>query len=193
MRVQVANGESSKLHAIGALDRSISGKLTFFRHNLTFYREKRGRSIGYDPGRRSGTRLTNRLTGWPQMSHNIVFFSVHADDLPRAQQFYGKVFGWRFEPWGPPGFFLVATGHADDPGIQGSLQKRHEVVPGKRLFGYECTISVDDIDAAAAAVTAHGGKIIFPKCEIPTVGWLIKIEDPEGNIVCVKQPAEAHA
>jgi hypothetical protein len=48
---------------------------------------------------------------------------------------------------------------------------------------------VADIDAAAAAVTANGGKIVLAKCEIPTVGWLIKIKDPEGNIVCVKQPA----
>jgi predicted enzyme related to lactoylglutathione lyase len=127
------------------------------------------------------------------MSNNIVFFSVHADDLPRAQRFYGSVFGWRFEPWGPPGFFLVATGDKDDPGIQGSLQKRNEVVPGKPLFGFECTISVDDIDAAAAAVEARGGKIIFPKFEIPTVGWIVKIQDPEGNIVCVKQAAPEHS
>jgi uncharacterized protein len=123
------------------------------------------------------------------MSSNIVFFSVHADDLPRAQRFYESVFGWKFEPWGPPGVFLVATGDKDDPGIQGSLQKRHEVVPNKRLFGFECTIGVDDIDAAAAAVVANGGTIIFPKFEIPTVGWIVKIQDPEGNIVCVKQAA----
>lgn len=127
------------------------------------------------------------------MSHNIVFFSVHADDLTRAQQFYSKVFGWRFEPWGPPGFFLVATGDKNDPGIQGSMQKRNEVVPGKPLFGYECTIAVDDIDQAASDIVANGGTIIFPKCEIPTVGWLIKIQDPEGNVLCVKQPAVEHS
>jgi predicted enzyme related to lactoylglutathione lyase len=46
-----------------------------------------------------------------------------------------------------------------------------------------------NIDSTAAAVLANGGKIILPKCEIPTAGWLIKIQDPEGNVVCVKQPA----
>jgi predicted enzyme related to lactoylglutathione lyase len=127
------------------------------------------------------------------MSNNIAFFSVHADDLARAQKFYGTVFGWKFEPWGPPGFFLVATGDKDNPGIEGSLQKRHEVVPGKRLFAFECTIGVEDIDAATAAVVANGGKIIFPKFEIPTVGWIAKIEDPEGNILCMKQPAPEHS
>ena len=127
------------------------------------------------------------------MSSNLAFFAVHADDLSRARHFYEGVFGWKFQPWGPPGFFLIATGDKDDPGIQGALQQRHEIVPGQRINGYECTIAVSDVDATAAAVTAHGGKIVLPKCEIPTVGWLIKIQDPEGNIVCVKQPADEHA
>jgi uncharacterized protein len=123
------------------------------------------------------------------MSNNLVFFAIHADDLSKAQRFYEKVFGWKFEAWGPPGFFLIATGDKNDPGIQGALQKRHDVVPGQRVTGYECTIGVEDIDATEKAVVANGGKIILPKCEIPTVGHLIKIQDTDGNVVCVKQPA----
>ncbi len=65
-------------------------------------------------------------------------------------------------------------------------------MPGQRINGYECKIGVADIDAAAAAVVANGAKIILPKCKIPTVGWLIKIQDPVGNVVCVKQPADGH-
>jgi predicted enzyme related to lactoylglutathione lyase len=124
------------------------------------------------------------------MPSNLAFFAVHADDLPRAQRFYEKVFGWKFQAWGPPGFFLIATGDESDPGIPGALQQRHELVPGQRMNGYECTIAVADVDAAAAAVTANGGKVILAKCEIPTVGWLIKALDPEGNVVCIKQPAD---
>ena len=56
---------------------------------------------------------------------------------------------------------------------------------------FECTIGVADIDATEKAVVAAGGKVIMSKCEIPTVGWLIKIQDPDGNVVCVKQPADA--
>jgi len=123
------------------------------------------------------------------MSNNLVFFAIHADDLSKAQRFYEKVFGWKFEQWGPPGFFLIATGDKNDPGIQGALQKRHDVVPGQRVTGYECTIGVGDIDATEKAVVANGGKIILPKCEIPTVGHLIKIQDTDGNVVCIKQPA----
>src|SRR5579863_3539859 len=124
-----------------------------------------------------------------EMANNVRHFSINADDIARARQFYERVFGWKFEPWGPPGFFLIETGDAKDPGIQGALQKRHDVVPGQRMTGFECTIGVSDIDATAAAVVANGGKVILPKCEIPTVGYLIKIQDPDGNVVCVKQPS----
>jgi predicted enzyme related to lactoylglutathione lyase len=126
------------------------------------------------------------------MASNLAFFAVHADDLPRARRFYEEVFGWRFRAWGPPGFFLIATGDEADPGIEGALQQRHEISPGERINGYECTIDVEDIDATTAAVVASGGKVILPKCEIPTVGWLIKIRDTEGNLVCVKQPASGN-
>jgi len=50
----------------------------------------------------------------------------------------------------------------------------------------------DGPDRTLLVVEANGGKIILPKCEIATVGWLIKIEDPVGNVVCVKQPADRH-
>ena len=53
------------------------------------------------------------------MPNNISFFSIHATDLPRARLFYETVFGWRFEPFGPPGFYLIHTGDEKDPGILG--------------------------------------------------------------------------
>jgi predicted enzyme related to lactoylglutathione lyase len=124
------------------------------------------------------------------MSNNLGFFAIHADDLSQAQKFYEEVFGWKFQAWGPPGFFLIDTGGGPNA-LPGALQQRHEVVPGQRVNGFECTIDVEDIDATAAAVAESGGTIIMAKCEIPTVGWLIKFQDPAGNLVCAKQPATA--
>jgi predicted enzyme related to lactoylglutathione lyase len=116
------------------------------------------------------------------MANNIHHFSINADDVQRAQQFYAKVFGWKFEPWGPPGFFMIQTGTEKEPGIQGSLQGRRELVKGQRMAGFECTVSVEDVDAIAKAVEANGGKVIMPKVTIPTVGRLIFFQDTEGNV-----------
>jgi uncharacterized protein len=121
------------------------------------------------------------------MPNNVKHFSINADDVPRARGFYERVFGWQFQPWGPPGFYLIQTGTAEDPGLHGALQGRREIVKGKPMFGLECTVGVESIDDTIAAVEANGGKIVMPKFEIPTVGQLIFLEDTEGNIVGAMQ------
>jgi predicted enzyme related to lactoylglutathione lyase len=122
-----------------------------------------------------------------RFSYNVSHFDVHADDLPRARRFYETVFDWKFNPWGPPDFFLIEMGKEDDPGIHGALAKRREHVAGKPMFGYECTISVANVDETAAAIEANGGKVILPKSCINGVGWIIQFLDSEGNVVCAMQ------
>lgn len=112
----------------------------------------------------------------------VAHFAINADNVERAQKFYGKAFGWRFEAWGPPGFFMIDMGRGSNGDMRGSLQQRRELVPGLKLNGFECTISVPDVDAALAAVIANGGTILMPKAVIPTVGQLFFFRDPEGNV-----------
>ena len=117
------------------------------------------------------------------MPNNIAAFAIHADNVGRCRQFYEAVFGWKFEPWGPPDFYLIHTGDEAHPGVQGLMHKRRDPrAPGSPNC-FECTISVDDVDTIAAAVTKNGGKITMEKSQIPTVGELIYFDDPEGNRV----------
>jgi predicted enzyme related to lactoylglutathione lyase len=87
-------------------------------------------------------------------------------------------------PGGPggPGFLQIMTGTEGEPGVQGAMQKRRELVAGQRTIGFECTVSVKDVDAAASSVVANGGAILIPRVLIPTVGHLIFFRDPEGNV-----------
>lgn len=117
------------------------------------------------------------------MPNNLASFAIHADDVGRAVAFYEAVFGWRFEPWGPPGFYLIHTGDEQSPGVMGLLQKRQQPRTGTGLNGFECTFSVDDLDPVIAAVEANGGTITLGKSPIPTVGTLIRFLDTEGNDV----------
>ncbi len=119
----------------------------------------------------------------------VAHFSVNADDLARAQAFYTAVFGWKYHAYGPPGFFMVETtapGTTPAPMI-GSIQGRRELVPGVRMTGLECTIAVANIDTTIAAVEANGGKIVMPRCTLPTIGHLCFIQDPEGNLIGAMQ------
>ena len=117
------------------------------------------------------------------MSNNVVHFAIHADDVERARRFYEAVFGWRFEAWGPPGFYRVHTGPAGDPGIEGALHARAEPLEGRGVRAFECTVSVDDLVPIRAAVTANGGTVVLDGFEIPTVGTLLQFLDTEGTVV----------
>ena len=118
----------------------------------------------------------------------VAHFSINADDVSRARRFYEKVFGWRFQAYGPPGFYMVdpESARVTVP-IRGSLQQRREIVKGVPMRGFECTISVEDIQAAAAAVEANGGTIVMPICTLAGVGQLLFFQDPEGNIAGAMQ------
>ena len=121
------------------------------------------------------------------MPNNLASFAIHVDDVDRARRFYEAVFGWVFEPWGPPGFYLIHTGDEAPPGIQGLMHKRQVPRTGTGLNGIEPSFSVDDVDAIAALVEANGGTITYAKGVIPTVGALIRFLDTEGNDIGAMQ------
>jgi predicted enzyme related to lactoylglutathione lyase len=114
------------------------------------------------------------------MANDLKHFAINADDVERARRFYQGVFGWKIEPWGPPGFYLVTTGDASVP--RGAVQGRRELIKGQRMLGFECTFSVADVDAVAKSVLVNGGRIVMEKATIPGVGELIFFQDPEGNV-----------
>jgi predicted enzyme related to lactoylglutathione lyase len=83
---------------------------------------------------------------------------------------------------------MIEMGAANPmPLFRGSLQQRRELVPGIRMTGFECTISVPDIVAAAAALEANGGKIVMPICSLTGIGRLLFFQDPEGNLAGAMQ------
>lgn len=118
------------------------------------------------------------------MPNPVAHFAIHADDCDRAKSFYESVFGWTFEPWGPPGFWRV---HTTPEGISGALQQRRSAVSGDGMIGYECSISVEDVTACAKAIEEHGGTIESPPFTISNVGTVLYFRDPEGNRVGAMQ------
>ena len=121
------------------------------------------------------------------MPNNLGRFAINADDVPRARDFYQRVFGWDFEPWGPPNFYLIETGEEGVRAVGGLLQERRELVAGSKMIGFECTINVADLDATIRAVESNGGKVITAKFHIPAVGTVAYFQDTEGNVAALMQ------
>jgi hypothetical protein len=114
-------------------------------------------------------------------------FAINADDVPRARAFYQKVFDWKFEPWGPPNFYLIETGDAPPGASGGLLQERRELVPGSKMIGFECTIVVENIDDTIRAIESNGGKMVTEKFRIPAVCTVAYFQDTEGNVAAVSE------
>jgi predicted enzyme related to lactoylglutathione lyase len=121
------------------------------------------------------------------MPNHVDYFAINADDVPRARKFYEAVFNWSFEPWGPPGFYLIETTKDPAGAIRGALQERRELARGQKMIGFECTIAVSNIDQAIRAIEANGGRLAAPKAHIPTVGTVAYFFDTEGNVAAVIQ------
>lgn len=118
------------------------------------------------------------------MAARFRHLALNADDVQRAKGFYERVFGWRFEPWGPPDYYQ-AWNTAD--GVIAALQRRRELKAGVRMAGFEATLAVDDLEAAIAAIEGAGGRMLSRPIYIETVGRLAYFEDTEGNLVGVMQ------
>ena len=127
------------------------------------------------------------------MANPVIHFEIQADDVKRAQGFYEKVLGWKFDQMmtkekGGMDYWGVTTRPDGKPGINGGLYER--AAGSDKFYLYDCTVQVENIDAAVEAVKANGGKITKEKGEIPGVGWFAGALDTEGNRFGLMQPTE---
>ena len=123
----------------------------------------------------------------------LVHFEIHVDDMERAKNFYGEVFGWTFEDYseyaGMP-YFGAVTGDDQQMGINGALMQRKSAPPelNQALNGFACTMGVEDYDSTEAKILKSGGKVALPKYALPGMAWQGYYLDTEGNIFGVHQP-----
>jgi predicted enzyme related to lactoylglutathione lyase len=117
----------------------------------------------------------------------LTHFAINADDVEATRAFYQALFGWEFQPWGPPGFLRIDATDPTCPGVTAAIQQRRDLIAGTPTVGFECTVAVDDVEAAEDAAVAAGGQIIAERATIPTVGQLTWLADPSGNIVGIMQ------
>ena len=119
----------------------------------------------------------------------VVHFEIPTDDVARAKEFYGSIFGWQLQDMqgeAMGGYTLALTTPVDqatqvptDPGaINGGLMKR-----SADLSTPVITIEVDAIDDALKQVESAGGTVVSPRAEIPGLGAYAYFKDTEGNVL----------
>lgn len=128
---------------------------------------------------------------------SFCWHELHTRDVKKAQEFFGKVLGWKFQPWGPPGqYWMIATDA--DPGpdqmanIVGGFMGMDDPQWGDLPSHWGYYIDVDNVDETASRVENLGGKVMHPPTDIPEIGRFCVIQDPAGafvSLITVKEHA----
>ncbi len=107
-------------------------------------------------------------------------------DPAAAAAFYGGLFGWTAKDMGEGmgHYHVVSVGEAGVGGIMGMPAGAPPMPPH-----WGCYVTVDDVEATLAKCAALGGKTVVPPMDVPTVGRMAVLQDPQGAVLSVIQYA----
>lgn len=126
----------------------------------------------------------------PNPAGSFIWYELMTDDVDGAARFYEKVVGWKVQG----GAAKSVGGHdyriigRDDGGSAGGILQlsadmvAHDAKP--TWLGY---IYTPDVDAAAAAIKADGGRVHMGPVDLP-VGRIAMVSDPTGASFYIMKP-----
>ena len=119
----------------------------------------------------------------------IVHFELPVDNLEKAREFYGPIFGWKLQDWPmPDGSTMVGvhTTPIDEttrvplkPGaINGGIILKNDKVQAP-VFA----VHVESIDERVAQMEVKGATVVMPKVDMMGMGFYCYMKDPFGNVI----------
>ena len=103
-------------------------------------------------------------------------------DPAAAAEYYGKLFGWTFETMdmGTGPYRVIKVG---DTAIGGLMAVPPDAPTMPPAWGSYVTVT--DVDATVATCVALGGQVMVPPMDVPTVGRMAVLQDPQGACINV--------
>jgi uncharacterized protein len=130
----------------------------------------------WQPGSSIGTELANE-PGTP------IWNEVVTSDVERATAFYADVLGvtWEEMPMegGPAYTCLVVDGRR----VGGAMALPDDAVPPH----WNVYFNVTSVDETVAGAERLGGSVVAPAFDVPTVGRMAVLADPQGGMFCLMQ------
>jgi len=123
------------------------------------------------------------------MHGSFIWYELMTPDAEAAGRFYSAVVpGWTFGEPMPGEVNYRAIGRSDGGNAGGVLQidesmRSHGAHPA--WLGY---IGVDDVDMAVGQVESAGGSVLMPAWDVPDVGRIAMVADPQGVPFYVMKP-----
>lgn len=116
---------------------------------------------------------------------DFIWYELMTSDADAAAAFYAKVGGWTASSAGQPGmdyrFFSSGDGSDTKDGVGGFMAITPDMAAGGARPAWIGYICVDDVDASVAKLTAAGGAVLTPANDLPGVGRMAMVADPQGT------------
>jgi hypothetical protein len=121
------------------------------------------------------------------MDCTFIWYELLTSDPDAAARFYGAVLGWQAADSGQAGmdyrFFSM-----DGVAVGGLMALPVDAVDAGMRPGWLGYVSVADVDRAVGSFIATGGAVYMPATDIPGIGRLAMVADPQGAVLYVMTP-----
>ncbi len=116
-----------------------------------------------------------------------IWYELLTPDPDSAKTFYDAVAGWDIEPQpsGEMDYRMIRAGTENVGGVMRLNEEMAQHGAKPVWLGY---VAVDDVDDVVFKVEARGGKTPLPAFDIPEVGRIAMVADPQGNTFYVMKP-----
>ncbi len=116
-----------------------------------------------------------------------VWSELMTTDPKAAEHFYDKVIGWTSAPFGDsPQPYTLFKRPGTEMGVAGLMERPQDMNMPPFWSMY---IAVPTLEDAVAQVKRLGGRELSPVIDVPTVGRMQMLKDPQGASFYVIQPA----
>ena len=113
----------------------------------------------------------------------FVWDELGTTDVEGAERFYGEVFGWTTTDMGPDygGYKIFQRGETR---VAGLMANPDASIPA----GWQPYVAVEDPDATTAKAKELGGSALLEPMDVPNVGRLGVLRDPQGATFGIIKP-----
>jgi uncharacterized protein len=115
---------------------------------------------------------------------DFIWYELLTSNADAAGDFYGKVVGWTSTNSDMPEmdyrFFSSSDGSDNKDGVGGYMAITPKMAEGGARPAWVGYIGVDDVDASVETITASGGAIYMQPQDVPNVGRMAMVADPQG-------------
>jgi predicted enzyme related to lactoylglutathione lyase len=123
---------------------------------------------------------------------HFVWYELLANDQAVATAFYPKVLGWSTEAWktppGAPPYTMWTNAGKSFGGLMDLPEEARKAGAPSHWLGY---IAVPDTDAALTKAKQYGAKALMGPIDLPEVGRIAVIADPQGAVIALFTPSTA--